>query len=133
MEGKLTDDSPGNGRAAWEALVNKYNGISNAGRVASYEVLHYSKLQPGLDPDIGLYAMDRTRDRSHEHGEVVTDYHLADRILKVLSDEYVATTARLRAGRRQADTTKHLRRQLGLLLLLRKIGYGPRDCPACER
>ena len=76
------------GRAAWEALVNKYNGISNAGRVARYEVRHNSKLQPRQGPDIWLYAMDGARDRLHEHGEVITDQHLADRILKGLPDEY---------------------------------------------
>lgn len=87
-EGKSIDDGAGDGRAAWLALVEKYNGISNAGRVASYEILHNSRLQPGQDPDIWLYAMDGARDRLHEHGEVISDHHLADRILKGLPDEY---------------------------------------------
>ena len=68
FEGKSIDDGAGDGRAAWEALASKYNGISNSGRVASYKVLHNSKLQPGQDPDIWLYAMDGARDVLHEHG-----------------------------------------------------------------
>ena len=65
-----------------------YNGISNAGRVTSYELLHDSKLRPGQDPDIWLYTTDGARDRLREHGEVITNQHLADRILKGLPDEY---------------------------------------------
>lgn len=44
FEGKSIDDGAGDGRAAWLALVEKYNRISNAGRAARYEILHYSKL-----------------------------------------------------------------------------------------
>ena len=87
-----------------------YNGISNAGRVTSYELLHDSKLRPGQDPDIWLYTTDGARDRLREHGEVITNQHLADRILKGLPDEYEYVRAqlqlqsdRLRAGGRQAD------------------------------
>ena len=87
-EGISIDDGAGNGRAAWLALVEKCNGIPNTGRVASYEILHNSKLQPGQDPNTWLYAMDGARDRLHEHGEVITDQQLADRILKGLPDEY---------------------------------------------
>ena len=86
FEGKSNDDGASDGRAAWETLVNKYNGISNAGRVASYELMHNSKLQPGQDLDNWLNAMDGVRDRLHEHGEVITDQHPADRILKGLPD-----------------------------------------------
>lgn len=51
LEGKSIDDSTGDGRAAWLALVNN-DGISNAGLVASYEALHNSNLQSGQYPDI---------------------------------------------------------------------------------
>lgn len=44
--------------SAWLVLVEKLNVISNAGRVASYKILHNSKLQPGHDLDIWLYAMN---------------------------------------------------------------------------
>lgn len=68
-------------RAAWLALVEKYAGISNAGHVASYKILHNLKIKPGEDPDIWLYAMGGARDRVHEHGDVITDQHLADRLI----------------------------------------------------
>ena len=56
--------------------------------MASCEVLHKSRLQPGQDPDIWLYALDGARERLHEHGEVITDQHLAGRILHGLPAEY---------------------------------------------
>lgn len=68
FEGTSIDVGAGDGRAAWVVLLNNYKGISNAGRVASYEVFHNSKLQPGWVPDTWLYAMDGTRGRLHEHG-----------------------------------------------------------------
>ena len=63
FEPKSIDDGAGDGRAAWEVLVNNSYGISNAGRVVNYEVLHNSKFQPGQDPDIWLYARHGARDR----------------------------------------------------------------------
>lgn len=68
-----THNGAGGRRTVWLAPVNKYNRISNASRVASYEVLHNSKLQPGQDPGTWLYEMNGARDRLHEHGEV--GYH----------------------------------------------------------
>lgn len=41
------DDDAGDGRAGWLALVEKYDGISNAGRVTVNEALPYSELQTG--------------------------------------------------------------------------------------
>lgn len=51
--------------AAWLALIVKYDGMPNAGRVASYGSFYSSNLRPGQDPDIELYAMDGARDRLH--------------------------------------------------------------------
>ena len=45
FEGTSIDDGAGGGRAAWVALVNKYNGISNAGHVASYQIRSTAQLQ----------------------------------------------------------------------------------------
>lgn len=89
FEGKSIDDGACDGRAAWLALVDKYNGVSNAGHVPSYETLHNFKLQPGRNPDIWLYAMNGKQNQLHEHGEVIMDQHFTDRILKGLPDEYV--------------------------------------------
>ena len=57
------------------------------------EVLQNSKMQPGQDSDILLYAMDGAREGLHEDGEVITDQFLADSILKGLPDEYDYTHA----------------------------------------
>lgn len=70
-------------------MVTKYNGISNAGRVASYQVLYNSNMHSGQDPHIWPYAVDGARDQLYEHGEVITDQHFADKILKILPGEYV--------------------------------------------
>ena len=87
FEETAVNDGAGDGRAASGALVNQYNGISNAGCVSSYRVLRNSRLQPGHDLHIWLYAMDGARGRLHEHGEVITDQHLANKILKGVLDE----------------------------------------------
>lgn len=73
--------------AAWVALVNTNNDISNAGRVTSLAKLLKSELQPGYHLDMWLYAMSGAGERLHEHGAVIMDPHLADRILKILPDE----------------------------------------------
>ena len=51
-------------------------------------MLHNSKPHPRQDPDIWRYTMDGARDRLHEHGEVITDQTLGDRIVKGLPDDY---------------------------------------------
>lgn len=67
--------------------------------------------------------------------EVVTDQHLADRVLKGIPDVRVRAQlqlqlARLRTGRRQTDTAKHLRGPLGSRLVARKFSSGPWGCHA---
>lgn len=84
----MIDDGASDGRIAWLALADKYKGISTAGRVASYKVLHNSRLQPGQDSDTWFHAIDGARNRLREHGEVMTDQHITNRILKGLADEY---------------------------------------------
>ena len=48
FEETAVNDGAGDGRAASGALVNQYNGISNAGCVSSYRVLRNSRLQPDM-------------------------------------------------------------------------------------
>lgn len=80
------DDGAGDRRAAWITRANRYDGISNAGHVASCEVLYNSKLQPGSNPGIWLHAIDGLRDHLQDQGEVITDQHIANVIMLGLPD-----------------------------------------------
>ena len=87
-EGKKPEDGLGDGQAAWQALEEKYDAVSNATRQELYEELAKTKMKQDQDPDDFLYIMETARDRLHDMGEHITPERFGDLLLNALTPDY---------------------------------------------
>ena len=63
FEGNTREDGVGNGKDAWGALREKFDGCSREALRAAHRELETVKMRSDEDPDDFLYKKDRCRDR----------------------------------------------------------------------